>query len=402
MLISTKRYLEKLKFPVSSGSIPISGRTKLIVIIPSYNEPGLKDTIQSLINCDQPDCRVEVLVFINALFECPKEILEINRKSYKELIQISLESGKKDFQIIPIYSENILNNQPGAGIPRKILMDDALRRFCEAENESGIIVSLDADCLVEKNYLTEIYEYFKNDEKLCTATIQFHHPVVHLDENDPLRKATVLYEMYLRYYRDALEYCGYPYPYYTIGSAMAVRCDAYAKAGGMGRQEAGEDFYFLQKMFPLGKTAFIDTTCVYPAARFSDRVPFGTGPALQKLAESEEPVKYTYSLESFRLLKILFDSIDDLFEKDVESIQNIFLSFPSILQDFLAEDNFYANFEEIKANTSSIPTFRKRFFNYFNAFKIVKYLNFVHPERIPLKDVCSEYKLLNTKTQSFQ
>jgi hypothetical protein len=255
-------------------------------------------------------------------------------------------------------------------------MDEAVCRF--NGNKKGIIVSLDADTTVERNYLTEIYRCF-GKYRLRSATIEFHHPVEHLDPESAIRKATTIYEKYLRYYRSALEYSGYPYAYYTIGSAFAVTAETYSQVGGMGKQQAGEDFYFLQKVFPLGKTRFIDTTCVYPAARVSDRVPFGTGPALARMIEEKRFVKYTYCMEAFEVLKVFFDGISSFYQSSNEQIEATIRDFPEHLILFLKENDFLAKVEEINRHTASPENFKKRFFHYFTAFRILKYLNAVHP-----------------------
>ncbi|MCK7522650.1 MAG: hypothetical protein MZV64_35680 [Ignavibacteriales bacterium] len=44
--------------------------------------------------------------------------------------------------------------------------------------------------------------------------------------------------------------------------------------------------------------------------------------------------------------------------------------------------------EEIRNNTSGLAGFRKRFFEWFNMFRIVKYMNSVHPE--PFRKVPSD------------
>lgn len=395
MLITTQRYLEKLKTPVFSGNKPVSGETVQIITIPCYNEPDIGRTIRSLIDCEKPQSPVEIVVLVNAYTQTSQEILEVNRKSYRELLALAGQYNTEKFKIIPLYTESLVYKYPGAGIPRKMVMDEAVRRFASVDNDQGVIVSLDADCLVANNYLKAIEKTF-SDDRVCVATIEFHHPVEHLDAEDPIRKAMELYELYLRYYRTCLEYCGFPYPYYTIGSAMAFRMSAYTKAGGMGRQAAGEDFYFLQKVFPLGKVVHIDETKVYPAARFSDRVPFGTGTALKKMVEEGgTPQKMTYSFESFKALKHLFDKLEEWHASDDAKMEQELTLLPDYLQDFLREDSFLQHWQEIKSNASGFSSFRKRFFHYFNAFKIVKYLNYVHPERIPLKEVRGEYDLLH-------
>jgi hypothetical protein len=53
---------------------------------------------------------------------------------------------------------------------------------------------------------------------------------------------------------------------------------------------------------------------------------------------------------------------------------------------------------EIKNNTSGLASFRKRFFGWFNMFRIVKYLNLVHIEIFEKKpvDVSASELLENT------
>jgi len=363
----------------------------MIIVIPCYKEPDLYLTIQSLFDCDRGDFPVEIILLINSYQIDSEEILEMNRESYSQMKDFASKNNSSTFFLTPVLIENLPGHQTGAGFPRKLGMDEAIRRL--KGNKAGIIVSLDADCMVATNYITEIYRNFK-EYRLNSATIEFHHPVEHLDALDPLRIATTNYENYLRYYRLALEFCGYPYPYFTIGSAFAVTAETYLKAGGMGKQQSGEDFYFLQKVFPLGKTRFINTTCVYPAARTSDRVPFGTGPALRKMVSENQLSKFTYQVEAFKTLKVFFDTIDLFFKNPENEVEKRIGSLPAYLRLFLKEDGFLQRIEEINRHTASLPNFRKRFFHYFNAFKILKYLNFVHPVYFKWADVCEQYALL--------
>lgn len=346
---------------------------KLIVVIPSYNEPDLMQTIGSLWNCQRGDFEVEILVVLNSYAISPESARQQNQLSFLELTEFAEANNRPNFYLTILSVENLPGHQTGAGVPRKIGMDEVAR-----QNKNGIIVSLDADTLVAENYLSEIYRCFKK-YKLHSATIQFHHPVEHLAEDNPLRLSTSVYENYLRYYRKSLEFTGYPYAYYTIGSAFAVTIQAYRQVGGMGKQQAGEDFYFLQKVFPLGKTRFIDSTCVYPAARTSDRVPFGTGPAIAKMLEEKQYCKWTYSMDAFTELKVFFDKIDDCFKLSGDEISIFLQQFPPHLQVFLNEDDFVGKVLEINQHTATLGAFKKRFFAYFTAFKILKYLNFVHP-----------------------
>jgi Glycosyltransferases, probably involved in cell wall biogenesis len=385
-------YLLKQKGIPLSEHIPCATGLQLQVVIPCYNEPGLTDTLNSLLGCSRNGFGTEVIVLINSYENTSSDILCQNEHSFRKAGQMAALYNRGNFKIVPL-SVSFPGNKTGAGLPRKTGMDEALRRLVRAGKEDGIIVSLDADCTVKENYLEEIYHYF-NDLSVCSATIRFRHPVEQLHENDPLKKAMSVYETYLHYYKKALEFTGYPYAYYTVGSAFAVRASVYANAGGMGKQQAGEDFYFLQKVFPMGKTAEITATEVYPAARLSDRVPFGTGPALTDMLVKNNFTKYTYSLDAFRLLKAVFDQIDSFYDKSETEIGQLLDKLPEPIQSFLYADLFVKQLMIVKDNTSSLPAFRKRFFHYFNAFKILKYLNYVHPHYFELKEVREEYENL--------
>jgi hypothetical protein len=371
----------------------------LKVVIPCYNEPDVMSTLRSLFACERGDFKVEIIVVVNSYLISPENIRRQNALSFNELTDFAAKHNTPGFFLTPLLVENLPGHQTGAGLPRKIGMDEAVAHFKKEGVADGILVSLDADCTVKSNYLIEIQAHFKK-YKLKSATIEFHHPVEHLDEEHELRKATEAYEEYLRYYRAALEYTGYPYPYYTIGSAFAVTVQSYLQAGGMGKQQAGEDFYFLCKIFPLGKTRFIDTTCVFPAARVSDRVPFGTGPAINKMIEEKQTKKQSYQVAAFTELKLFFDKVDSFFKKPSEEIEKELSDLPSYFQTFLKEDLFLTKIEEINRHTAHVINFRKRFFGYFTAFKILKYLNHVHPYPYEWMDVSESRTILDASSCS--
>jgi hypothetical protein len=90
------------------------------------------------------------------------------------------------------------------------------------------------------------------------------------------------------------------------------------------------------------------------------------------------------------MLKTLFSDIDHFYQSSYEKTEVYINNLPEALRRFLEDDHFSASIEEINKNTSTLSSFKKRFFNYFNAFKIVKFLNFTHPHFIPFKDVLLE------------
>jgi hypothetical protein len=295
------------------------------------------------------------------------------------------KSGLRFFAVGPV---ELRKKWAGAGLARKSGMDEAIRRFNLYNKPNGIIVSLDADTLVEENYLVEIENYFKQNPDQVGATITFSHQTEGLEKKH--LEGIQLYEKYMDYYKKALEFAGYPYPMFTVGSAFAVKAVAYVKRGGMNRRQAGEDFYFLQNLVQIGPVGEITGTTVHPSARLSDRVPFGTGPVLQKWMRGEEDLTKTYNFQAFNDLKRFFDVANVLFKISEKDYEELRIKLPPSVGIFLQEDNFWLEINDLNKNCSTLPAFQKRFFQKFNAFKILKFLNFSHEKYYQKADLESQ------------
>jgi hypothetical protein len=276
----------------------------------------------------------------------------------------------------PIYTAEVSAKHAGAGMARKIGMDEAIRRFAALNHPNGIIVSLDADCLVSANYLSEIERAFK-DKSCFAATINFRHrfeEIVDVRQQNGIR----LYEDYLHYYKNALDYAGFPNSIYTIGSAFAVRANAYVKQGGMNRRQAGEDFYFLHKLTQLGRLTEIQDAYVFPSGRVSDRVPFGTGAAMTKWMNDAGDLTLTYNFAAFSDLKQFFARVDSFYTLSSEKIETVISDLPTSIQEYLSGISFQAKLDEINRNSATAETFYKRFFQFFDGLMILRFLNQVH------------------------
>ncbi len=369
------RYLQRNKNTGLIRETPHPG-LGISVVIPCFREPDILQTLKSLIHCKLPKSAVEIIVLINHSEADSDEIKKQNHRTKQEVSRWIAENNKPPLCFYAPEPITLKKKWAGAGLARKSGMDEAVRRFNMLNKPEGIIVSLDADTLVDKNYLVEIENYFKTNPKHAGAVIAFRHQTSGLDHKH--LQGIKLYEKYMDYYKKALGFTGYPWPMFTVGSAFAVTAGAYVKRGGMNRRQAGEDFYFLQNLVQIGPVGEISTTTVHPSARLSDRVPFGTGPILQKWMNGEEDLTKTYNFRAFADLKQFFDKKNTLF-KIVEKEYNELLSeLPGPIAAFLHEDNFWLEICDLNANCSALSTFQNRFFQKFNAFKILKFLNFSH------------------------
>ena len=149
------------------------------------------------------------------------------------------------------------------------------------------------------------------------------------------------YELYLRYYLLGLRYARFPHAYHTVGSSMAVRAWAYAKQGGMNRRQAGEDFYFLNKIIALGGFTELCGTTVVPSARRSHRVPFGTGRAMTEWLAGIDRYQRVFSPELFEELRAVFSAIPDWFDDPREPVA-LLEELPPGIAEYLSQQNFGA------------------------------------------------------------
>ena len=368
------------------------------IVIPCYNEPELLLTLESLKNCSLPETIVEVIILINHAEDAPEEIKNFNIATKNEAERWIKENYSNKLNFFAIGPVELRKKWAGVGLARKTGLDEAVLRFNHFNNTRGIVVSLDSDSLVEHNYLIEIEKHFKQNPKHVGATIKVEHQKVGLSEKQ--KHGIELYEKFLHYYKDALQFAGYPQAMITIGSAFAVTAEAYVKRGGMNRRLAGEDFYFLQNLAQLGTVGEINTTRVFPSARLSNRVPFGTGAAIQKWMEGTEDLTKTYNFKAFTDLKLFFDVNEKLFRVSDERYLNIISGFPKSIRQFLLQDNFWIELDDLNKNCSTLKSFQTRFFHKFNAFKVLKFMNFAHDgfyEKADLEEQISTFKILAKK-----
>ncbi|HOZ30790.1 MAG TPA: glycosyltransferase family A protein [Bacteroidales bacterium] len=343
--------------------------TGIIVVIPCYDDEYVFRTLESLDNAKPPKCKTEIIIIINSGENSSQQSIANNHLIYNKLKQQKEESFYKNFDIYVHNIENIPKKIAGVGNARKTGMDEAVRRFNSINNADGIIVSLDADCLVDKNYFVEIEDYYKNKPKSGACTIQFQHDFNPDNYSYEIMSACRLYEIYLRYFRLALKYSGYPSPIHTIGSCFSVKAQSYIKVGGMSQRQGGEDFYFLHKLTKMTKVGTINKAIVFPSPRISDRVPFGTGPAVNKIV-SDKSYK-VYNFELFNILKKFFSCYDELYSNSQIADLNI----PDEVTKYIGIDNLISIVNECKKNTNSIQSFRKRLQSKLDAFFIIKFLN---------------------------
>lgn len=372
------RYLER---SVPAGEFiedPPDKNLKYIVVIPAFNESGLIKSLDSLFMCNDIPEGIEVITVINSPWEADNASSQLNQKIKEEAEEWAKlhNTGQKKFYFILQDAPDPKNS--GVGFARKTGMDEAIRRFNERGKPDGIILSLDADVVVEKNYFQAIDTHLRKNIDTDGFNIRFEHPLDgEMDEK--IYEAIAQYELHLRYYVQSLRHAGHPNAYHTVGSAFGVRADVYCKQGGMNKRQAGEDFYFLQKIFDLGNFSECNLTSIIPSPRPSNRVPFGTGPVVEDFLKEEKELTTNHP-ELFEILKDFLSQTPVIYERTTISDFAFLDNLHPLLTNFFRMNSIEQKLMEIRNNSSGKEPFIKRFYRWFNMFRVLKFLNYSKKE----------------------
>ncbi len=266
---------------------------------------------------------------------------------------------------------------------RKIGMDEALKLFDYSSTQKNIMICLDADCTVSKNYVSTIRNSFDNKD-LHAAYVNFSHTTPDDIEN---QKAIINYEIFLRYYVLGLKFANSPFAYHSVGSTMVCDVDSYIKIQGMNKRKAAEDFYFMEKLSKIFDIKKIEGATVFPSSRGSWRVPFGTGKRVSRFLENVQNEYLLYSPHSFVVLKKwieLFHSSQTMAAEDyMMEAKNICYS----LYQFLVTNKFEQSWERVLKNTKSIDQISRQKKLWFDGFKTLKLIHHLRDYEFPSENM---------------
>jgi hypothetical protein len=374
-----------------------------VVVIPAYAEREmLFSTLASLAN--NPPSSLEgslIICVINNKDDSPVAVIENNlqtieyldalvrRKSlkmfnkeqelYKLLTDISDTKMKMGYINASSEGYEMPRNTGGVGMARKIGMDTALRLLKKSSAQNNVIISLDADTLVQNNYLSAMKNNFTTEVKTAIVAYEHQMPADYVEQ-----AAICCYEIFLRYWVLGLKYAKSNWAFHSIGSTIAVSTGAYLEVRGMNRRGAGEDFYFLNKLAKVGKIDYIKETCVYPSARLSTRVPFGTGKRVQRFLAGV--CKEEYCLYDPRIFFILADWLrlmnDMILGREDEILIKAELIHPR-LKSFLEESKFPIVWSKIRHVAKNEKSLLRHFNDWFDGFRTLKLINYFTKEVYP-------------------
>ncbi len=267
----------------------------------------------------------------------------------------------------------------GVGLARKIGLDRALDILSPRQGEQALLFCLDADTLVERNYLSSVRGFFTKRGP-GAGVVRFRHRRTGDEEE---RRAIVCYEIFLRYYVLGLKHARSPYAFHSVGSTMVCTPEAYVAVRGMNRRKGGEDFYFLNKVAKVTAVGDIRATTVHPAARPSGRVPFGTGRRVVRFLEGGQSEYVLYDPRIFFLLRSWLRTVgENPGENDRELLTRAGDIHPG-LERFLRERGFPGAWAKIGENGKNERQRLSQFHGWFDGFETFKLIRFLSREAFP-------------------
>ncbi len=319
------KYLERHAEPVSRHGLSFPfGSYDAAVVVPVYSEDV--EALQRLTHGTDDRKRALLILVVNAPTHAPAEAIARN----EEFVDFVRASGHSETlaSALTWVSEPLgmtgcdvlivdatvgpyrLKDKEGVGRARRMGLDLALALYKSGRLRSPCCGSTDADVWLPGGYFSALSEGFDSPSGATSERSGVLFPYRHRPAEDPIvRAAMTELEISFRYYVLGLDYAGSPYAYHSLGSALGVSLPHYAGVRGVPNRQAGEDFHLLAKLCKLAPLERLAAPIVEIQSRVSDRVPFGTGPSLQRaVCESGHEIRY-YHPEAFECLRLVLDAL---------------------------------------------------------------------------------------------
>lgn len=289
------------------------------------------------------------------------------------------------FSIHPIAADE------GVGLARKIGCDLAVALYQQGHLHTPLLHSTDGDATVPAEYFSHT---LAADDGVSAWVLGFNHVIdpSTTPENSECLEATRIYQQALRYYRDGLRYAASPYAFYTLGSTLVVSIHHYCLVRGFPKRAGGEDFYLLNKLAKVGRVNSCDRITIEIIARHSHRVPFGTGPAVEKiqsLRQADKEFCY-YNAGIFACLRKLL-LMRESFWHSIHRPEIALAQLDSTSNEALTAIGFERFMEHASRQCKTLKQFHKHFNDWFDGFRTLKFIhecqNRGYPPQ-PLTEAC--------------
>jgi hypothetical protein len=278
----------------------------------------------------------------------------------------SLPQTPSALLLVDRFSRSPLPKKRGVGLARKIGADLALALINRNVVSQNWIYSTDADAYLPTNYFSVLSNTSTN--KAAAAVFPFQH----ICGPDKIGQATKLYEQRLQQYVNGLQAAGSPYAFHTLGSALAINATSYASVRGFPKRDGGEDFYLLNKAAKTGEVLILQAPKIRIEARQSNRAPFGTGPAINRLLGEEKltQARIFYHPDVFRQLRDWLQAIPETWSRPINDLALATLTMQAL--DSLDIDKAI---DSTRQRSRTQDTYIKHMHTWFDGFRTLRFIH---------------------------
>lgn len=380
-----EKYLTNYAESVSSKVVDVPLVFDHVVVIPAFNEKpcfleqktlalGGSNLVIVVVNAPDSDCDPEKLKCTQNLLGYIQGEMDLLWQNGSKLML--LKNSKFDYHLLAVDCVSAGERLPvkqGVGLARKVGADLALSLIFNGKINSNVIYSTDADAEIPRGY------FFSAREKVGEKNggyAGYVFPFHHVAEKD-FEKAMELYEFSLNYYVAGLRHAGSKYAFHTIGSCLAFDAESYAKVRGFPKRAAGEDFYLLNKLAKVGKIQNLASPLIKLAGRDSDRVPFGTGPAITKIADMKSPLDsyLFYNPLVFECLREFLRSLPGCWQQEGQG--DLSIDYNQQIYAALNAIGFYKVLNKLRGQAKNRQAFLRACYDWFDAFKTLKFIHYL-------------------------
>ncbi|MCX7554882.1 hypothetical protein OS175_13465 [Marinicella sp. S1101] len=284
-------YIDKFSRAVDLSAWPLDQSWQNVMILPvcAESHESVVDVFQHL---SQPSVLV-ILVLnrpekhpqTNAWSEQNNNFKQALLSDYNNVQHISadhclLTAGTLPDVLFLDFNRSPFNHNEGVGLARRIAADTACALIGLDCIKAPWIFSTDADVTLPSGYFKVVDDY----PDAAALSLGFNHH----SKDKTMAAHQQKYDFKLKYYQLGVKFIGAAYDYIPLGSTLVINAIAYVKVRGFPVRSGGEDFYILNKLAKVGNIEQPAEPVVQIKVRQSDRVPFGTGPAVRQIATNQQ------------------------------------------------------------------------------------------------------------------
>jgi hypothetical protein len=384
---ATRRYRERHIEANLPAAPPGTGRWQHVLVIPAYRESA--EILRALRELARHVDRLLAIIVLNRPDSDPdREANQVLRSAARALPGVggALYRLGDNSTVLLYDTESTRGPLPadrGVGLARKLGCDIAWQWVDQGAIASRWIHCTDADAILPP-------DYFQRTRGMGPGVAAATYPFIHTPGRDPAcNRATALYELRLHHYVQGLNYAGSPYDYHSLGSCLAVTVDAYARVRGFPPRAAGEDFYLLNKLAKVGTIERLQGDCIELESRASHRVPFGTGPAVNRIRQSEASAAVFYHPLGFHALRTLLQVIATYYRRSDPDLAPILCAsglgpdLAAACGQTLVAMGLPSALDHCRRQSSSEKQFRRQFHQWFDAFRTLKFIHGLRDRCLP-------------------